>query len=96
MARKSAFEHPGFRVTREPMMKEDFIATTDRLPLASEDLYAIDQLAQKTGQPAEKVKRIYAVVLARLRSGARIQNFLTLLTSKKVRDILRETGKPRA
>jgi hypothetical protein len=77
-------------------MKEDFIATTDRLPLASEDLYAIDQLAQKTGCSAEKVKRIYVVVLARLRSGARIQNFLTLLTSKKVHDILRETGKPRA
>ena len=32
MARNSAFEHPGFRVTREPMMKEDFIATTDRNP----------------------------------------------------------------
>jgi hypothetical protein len=77
------------------MMKEDFIAT-DRVPLASEDLYAIDQLAQKTGCSAEKVKRIYVVVLARLRSGARIQNFLTLLTSKKVHDILRETGKPRA
>ncbi|SET08965.1 Protein of unknown function [Nitrosospira multiformis] len=78
------------------MMKEDFIATTDRVPLASEDLYAIDQLAQKTGYSAEKVKRIYVVVLARLRSGARIQNFLTLLTCKKVHDILRETGKPRA
>lgn len=77
------------------MMKEDFIAT-DRVPLASEDLYAIDQLAQKTGCSAEKVKRIYVVVLARLRSGARIQNFLTLLTSKKVHDILRGTGKPRA
>ncbi|MCC2681739.1 MAG: hypothetical protein K0S36_1303 [Nitrosospira multiformis] len=77
------------------MMKEDFIAT-DRMPLAPEDLYAIDQLAQKTGYSAEKVKRIYVVVLARLRSGARIQNFLTLLTSKKVHDILRETGKPRA
>jgi len=78
------------------MMKEDFIATTDRVPLASEDLYAIDQLAQKTGYSAEKVKRIYVVVLARLRSGARIQSFLTLLTSKKVRDILRKTGKPKA
>ena len=77
-------------------MEEDFIATTDRMPLASEDLYATDQLAQKTGHPAEKVKRIYVSVLARLRSGARIHNFLTLLTSKKVRDILRETGKPRA
>jgi hypothetical protein len=75
------------------MMKEDFMATTDRTSLASEDLYAIDQLAQKTGHPAEKIKGIYVVVLARLRSGARIQNFLTLLTSKRVHDILREAGK---
>ncbi len=78
------------------MMKEDFIATTDRIPLDPEDLYAIDQLARKTRHPAEKVKRIYAGVLVRLRSGARIRNFLTLLTSKKVRDILRITGKPPA
>jgi hypothetical protein len=78
------------------MMKEDFIATTDRVQLDPQDLYAIDQLAQKTGHPAEKVKRIYASVISRLRSGARIQSFLTLLTSKKVRDILRKTGKPKA
>jgi hypothetical protein len=78
------------------MMEEDFIATTDQVPLASEDLYAIDQLAQKTGHPMEEVKKIYGDVLARLRSGARIQNFLTLLASKKVRDILRETGNPPA
>ena len=73
-------------------MKEDFIATTDRIQLDPQDLYAIDQLAQKTRQPTEKVKRIYAGVISRLRSGARIQSFLTLLTSKKVRDILRKTG----
>lgn len=77
-------------------MKEDFIATTDRVHLEPEDLYAIDQLAQKTKHPPEKVKRIYAAVLVRMRSGARIQNFLTLLTSKKVRDILRKTGTPQA
>jgi len=73
-------------------MKEDFIATTDRIQLDPQDLYAIDQLAQKTRQPTEKVKRIYAGVISRLRSGAQIQSFLTLLTSKKVRDILRKTG----
>lgn len=74
------------------MMKEDFIATTDRIQLGPQDLNAIDQLAQKTRQPTEKIKRIYAVVISRLRSGARIQSFLTLLTSKKVRDMLRKTG----
>jgi CII-binding regulator of phage lambda lysogenization HflD len=73
------------------MMKEDFIATTDRLQLDPQDLNAIDQLARKTRQPTEKIKRIYADVISRLRSGARIQRFLTLLTSKKVRDILRKT-----
>jgi hypothetical protein len=78
------------------MMKEDFIATTDQVPLASEDLYAIDQLTQETRHSMEEVKKIYGDVLARLRSGARIQSFLTLLVSKKVREILRETGKPSA
>ena len=77
-------------------MKEDFIATTERVQLDPQDLYAIDQLAQKTMHPAEKVKRIYVGVISRLRSGARIQNFLTLLTSKKVRDILRKTRTPLA
>lgn len=78
------------------MMKEDFIATTDRIQLDPQDLNAIDQLARKTRQPTERVKRIYADVISRLRSGAQIQSFLTLLTSKKVRNILRKTGTPQA
>ena len=77
-------------------MKEDFIATDDRIQLDPQDLSAIDQLARKTRQPTEKVKRIYAGVISRLRSGAQIQSFLTLLTSKKVRNILRKTGTPQA
>ena len=77
-------------------MKEDFIATTDHIQLDPQDLYAIDQLAQKTRHPAENVTRIYADVISGLRSGARIQSFLTLLTSKKVHDILRKTGTPQA
>ncbi len=77
-------------------MKEDFIATDDGIQLDPQDLSAIDQLAQKTRQPTEKVKRIYAGVISRLRSGAQIQSFLTLLTSKKVRKILRKTGTPQA
>ena len=77
-------------------MKEDFIVTTDRTPLDLQDLYAIDQLAQETRRPMEEVKKIYGDVLARLRSGAQIQSFLTLLTSKNVREILRKTGKPQA
>ena len=77
-------------------MKEDFIVTTDRTPLDLQDLYAIDQLAQETRHPMEEVKKIYGDVLARLRSGAQIQSFLTLLTSKNVREILRKTGKPQA
>lgn len=76
------------------MMKEDFIATDDRIQLDPQDLSAIDQLARKTRQPTEKVKGIYAGVISRLRSGAQIQSFLTLLTSKKVRNILRKTGTP--
>jgi hypothetical protein len=89
---ESAFEHTRFRETREPMMKEDFMATDDRIHLDPQDLSAIDQLAQKMRQPTEKVKRIYAGVISGLRSGAQIQSFLTLITSKKVRNILRKTG----
>lgn len=71
---------------------KNLVNTTGRIPLDPEDLYAIDQLAQETRHPAEKVEKIYAEVLSRLRSGARIHNFLTLLTSKKVRDVLRKQG----
>ena len=74
-------------------MKEDFVATTDRIPFEPEDLYAIGRLARETRHPAEEVKQIYGGVLARLRSGARISDFLILLTSKKVRGMLRGTRK---
>jgi hypothetical protein len=76
------------------MKNEDFIDTTDRTLLEPEDLSAIDQLAKETRHPAEKVKQIYAGVVSRLRSGARIRDYLILLTSKKVRSILRKTEKP--
>ena len=71
-------------------MKEDFIATDDGVHLDAQDLSAIDHLAQNMRQPTEKVKRIYADVISGLRSGAQIQSFLTLITSKKVRTILRK------
>lgn len=70
-------------------MKEDFITTNDRIPFERQDLYAIGQLSQETRRPLEEVKKIYGDVLARLRSGARIHDFLILLTSKKVRGMLR-------
>ncbi len=73
---------------------EDVIVATDGIPLEPEDLSAIDQLAEETRHPAEIVKKIYSGVVSRLRSGARIRDYLTLLTSKKVREVLRKTGKP--
>ena len=74
-------------------MTENFIAITDRIQLEAKDLYAIDKLAQETSHPAEEVRKIYADVLGRLRPGARIQDYLIVLTSKKVRDMLK-TRKP--
>ena len=73
---------------------ENFIATTNRIPLEAKDLYAIDKLAQETSHPAEEVTKIYADVLGRLRPGARIQDYLIVLASKKVRNMLRNRTEP--
>ena len=89
-------EHPSLGQSWNLMMTDDFIDTVDRTPLEPEDLSAIDQLAQETRHPVEIVKKLYSTVVSRLRSGARIRDYLTLLASKKVRGILRKTGKPQA
>ena len=56
--------------------------------LAPLHVYAIDALVQKTGRPLEEVAELYLSELTRLQSGARIQDYLVLLTSRRVRDTL--------
>jgi hypothetical protein len=42
----------------------------------------------------EEVKRLYVQTLLLLGSDARVQDYLIVLTSKKVRDVLRQTREP--
>lgn len=56
---------------------------------------AVDALVAETHRPAEEVARIYAGELARLRVGARIDDYLVLLTSRYAREALRRSDGPR-
>jgi hypothetical protein len=53
-------------------------------------VHAIRALAVETRQPVERVGNVYAVELERLSSGARIKDYLPVLISRRVRQILRE------
>jgi len=49
---------------------------------------AIDDLANETGEPIDRVRRVYEEELARLASIARIPDYLVLLAMKHTRDSL--------
>jgi len=63
--------------------------------LAPDHVYAINALVQETKRPLEEVAQLYITELNRLGSGARLQDYLVVLTSKRVRESLRR-GKPAA
>jgi hypothetical protein len=48
-------------------------------------LEAIEELAQKTNRPVAEVKEIYEVELARLKSDARIMDYVLLFASRRTR-----------
>lgn len=52
--------------------------------------HAIRALAVETRLPLERVGRVYVVELERLMVGARIKEYLPVLTSRRVRQILSE------
>ncbi len=52
----------------------------------------IRRLQEEFSCPEEEIKRIYLEVLNTLREGARIMDYLPLLTYKKVRDIYKSSG----
>lgn len=56
---------------------------------------AIDALVAETDRPLEEVAGIYMRELARLREGARVEDYLMLLTSRHVRRALRRSGRGR-
>ncbi len=64
------------------------MATLNDTKLEPEHLKAIEALAEEIDCPEEKVNKIYASALESLKSSARIQDYLIVLTSKKVRDVL--------
>lgn len=51
-------------------------------------LNAIQILARETGMPAEVVSSLYESVFERLKSHARIKDFLPIFVSREVKDIL--------
>jgi len=63
------------------------------IELESELLDEIRALADETHRPMDDVNKLYVETFERLSSDARIKDFLVLLTSKKVRDELRHSGK---
>lgn len=54
---------------------------------------AIALLTARTGASPEEVRGLYATELARLRRGARVHTYLQILTTSKVRSVLRRAGK---
>lgn len=52
--------------------------------------HAIEALAIETQLPVERVGDVYAAELERLMVDARIKEYLPVLTSRRVRQILRE------
>ncbi len=69
------------------------MATSNHTQLPPEHLAIIEGIARETSCPMEDVENVYAETLGRLSSGARIRDFLTVLTCKKVRDVLRQARK---
>jgi hypothetical protein len=63
------------------------------IELEPELLDEIRALADETHRPMDDVNKLYVETFERLSSDARIKDFLVLLTSKKVRDELRHSGK---
>ena len=55
---------------------------------------AIEALTREAHVPIEQVAQLYAHELAVLTAGARITGFLTILTIRKVREILRQGRHP--
>jgi hypothetical protein len=55
---------------------------------------AIEALARESHVPIEQVAQLYEHELAGLKVGARITSFLTILTTRKVREILRQRSHP--
>jgi hypothetical protein len=50
---------------------------------------AIERLSRDVGKPAPEIRSVYEPLLGRLKEGARIKEYLVVLVSRKVKDMLR-------
>jgi hypothetical protein len=64
------------------------VSAHHQFKLEADDLETITALAKEMDRPLEEVSRIYASILASLKTNARVQDYLPVLASKKVRDKL--------
>jgi uncharacterized protein (DUF2236 family) len=63
---------------------------------AERDLHyrAIQRLAQDTGISEEEVQILYEAVLRTIRERARIKDYLAILVSRNVKDVIKRGGTP--
>jgi len=64
------------------------MANANYTELDPEHLQAIKEIAEQSDCPVEEVREIYLSALESYRSNARIQDYLILLISRKVRGLL--------
>ena len=65
------------------------MSTPNHFKLETNYLQTIKTLAEEIECPVEEVDNVYTSALQSLKSSARIQDYLHVLASKKVRDTLR-------
>lgn len=65
------------------------MATPNHSRLEPDHLQSVKALAEEIDLPVEEVSQMYASTLESLKTSARIQDYLPVLASKKVRDQVR-------
>ena len=50
---------------------------------------AIQMLAREAAVPEEEIRRLYEDILCRINEGARIKDYLVILVSRNVKDLIR-------
>jgi hypothetical protein len=64
--------------------------------MAASHRIAIEMLAERSHSPFEQVERMYRNELTLLESHARVKQYLPLLTSRRVRELLRQSRRKAA
>lgn len=65
------------------------MSTPNHFKLEPDYLETIKALAEEINRPVEEVGKVYASKIEKLKSSARLHDYLLVLASKKVRDELR-------